>query len=210
MITIVDYGLGNLGSIRNMLKRIGAESRISGDPGEIRTSGALILPGVGAFDHGMANLREKGLEEPLNEAARIRRRPVLGICLGMQLLTRMSEEGELPGLGWIEADTRRFRFPVEPGGPVLRVPHMGWNIVTPKPDSVLFRGMTEQENRFYFVHSYRVLCDNPLDVGGMTPYGEPFCSVIESGNILATQFHPEKSHRFGMRLLENFAALTRA
>lgn len=201
MITIVDYGVGNLGSIRNMLKRIGAQVEISGDAGAIAAARKLLLPGVGAFDHAMQRLDASGLRATLDRKALVEKVPVLGICLGMQLLTRSSEEGALPGLGWIPAQTIRF-----PARPDIKVPHMGWNIVEPGAASELTAGM-EPETRFYFVHSYYVKTDSPENSILRARHGLTFDAAIQAGNIMGVQFHPEKSHRFGKHLLANFAKL---
>lgn len=202
MIVIVDYGMGNLGSIHNMFHRLGLDSTVTGDPAGIARADKLILPGVGAFDVGMRNLRERGLIPLLETKVRRDRTPVLGICLGMQLLSLRSEEGQLPGLGWIEAETVRFRF--ENQVAPLKVPHMGWNHVRPRKDLPLFDRMYEQP-RFYFVHSYHVHCRNPEDVWLSSQYGFEFTAAVQRDNVVGVQFHPEKSHKFGMRLLENFA-----
>jgi glutamine amidotransferase len=204
MIVVVDYDMGNVGSIVNMLKKIGAKAVISGDPKDIGKASRLILPGVGAFDHGMTHLSERGLIPLLTRKALEERVPVLGICLGMQLLSRRSEEGQMPGLGWVAADTIRFRFDGSEG--TLKVPHMGWNTTRlPRPHP-LFAGL-ETEARFYFVHSYHVRCDREEDVVTASDYGFAFHSSIGRDNIMGTQFHPEKSHRYGMKLLENFVNL---
>lgn len=205
MITIVDYGMGNLGSIVNMLKRIGASAIITSDPEVIARSDKLILPGVGAFDAAMESIREKGLRDALDECAIRRKVSVLGICLGMQLLTRSSDEGELPGLGWIAARTRAFKGSVsEP----LKIPHMGWNVVTQSNPSPLIRGFdTLEEPRFYFVHSYYVECESTINSVLRCTYGVQFDAAIQSENVFGVQFHPEKSHRFGMKLLQNFAEI---
>lgn len=203
MITIVDYGLGNLGSIVNMLRKVGAQAELTSDPARIAQAGKLILPGVGAFDNGMENLARLGLVEPLNERVRRDGVPVLGICLGAQLLTRRSEEGKLPGLGWIEADTIRF-FSRQPAGG-LKVPHMGWNDLIVKKDNPLLTGGTEQ--RFYFVHSYHFQCDHAEDALAAAVYGYEFTAAFSRGNVFGVQYHPEKSHKFGMELLRRFAAL---
>lgn len=200
-VLIVDYGMGNLGSIRNMIRKLGGSSELCGRPEGITNARKLILPGVGAFDEGMSRLRERNLLEALGAKALGERAPVLGICLGMQLLSRRSEEGSLPGLGWIEADTRKFRFPHAPDAP--RVPHMGWNDVRPsRPHPLL--DPRDGPWRFYFVHSYHVCCDRPEDVLGTTDYGGPFVAGVARDNILGVQFHPEKSHSHGMRLLRRF------
>jgi glutamine amidotransferase len=201
MIIVIDYGVGNPGSVLNMLKKVGATAKLSSDPGEIRDSDRLILPGVGAFDEGLHALRERNLEDVLNEQVLEIGKPILGICLGMQMLTRGSEEGRERGLGWIDAETRRFRFDGRSAG--LRVPHMGWNWVKPRAIDSLFGGFSNPP-RFYFVHSYHVVCEHPDDVLATCEYGGEFVCAVRSGNVFGTQFHPEKSHRFGMRLLENF------
>ena len=202
MIVIVDYGMGNLGSMLNMLKRIGAQARIESDPEQLRRATKLILPGVGAFDAAMGRIDAvPGLREVLDAKARVEQVPMLGVCLGMQLLTRGSEEGVLPGLGWIPAVTRRF--PRQEG---LKVPHMGWNIAHPTTPSPLTSDLGP-EPRYYFVHSYYVTVDDPADSLMRTHYGLDFDSAMGHANLFGVQFHPEKSHRFGMRLLQNFAAL---
>ncbi len=204
MIVVVNYGIGNLGSVLNMLKKVGADAIISSDPVEIEKADKLILPGVGAFDAGMKHLMDSNLIGVLKEKARGRRAPTLGICLGMQMLMENSEEGELPGLGWIEGSNVRFR--IEEGNGHLKVPHMGWNTVTVKRHDSLFKDL-DDEARFYFVHSYRVVCKNDSDVLATTHHGDEFVSALQNGNIMGTQFHPEKSHKFGMKLLSNFAEL---
>jgi imidazole glycerol-phosphate synthase subunit HisH len=200
MIIIIDYGMGNVGSIRNMLKALGSESSVSADLDVIRSAKKLILPGVGAFDAGMNQLQQHDLRETLNEAVLERRVPILGICLGMQLMTRRSDEGVMPGLGWVDAEVVRFDRAVDPR---LKIPHMGWNTVQPSKDSALLSGLTG-EQRFYFVHSYRVRCAVRSDVLLTSEYGIQFDAAFEVDNIMGVQFHPEKSHRFGMSLLRNF------
>jgi glutamine amidotransferase len=201
VITIVDYGMGNLGSIRNMLRRVGASATISGDPAVLAESEKLLLPGVGHFDAAMQQIAERGLREVLDHKATVERVPTLGICLGMQLLTRGSEEGRLPGLGWVDAEV--CRFPADRG---LKVPHMGWNEVTATRPSPLTAGLGD-DARFYFVHSYYVQVDRRDDAVLTASYGVTFDAAIEAGTIYGAQFHPEKSHRFGMQLLANFASL---
>jgi glutamine amidotransferase len=201
MITIVDYGLGNLGSIRNMYKRLGVPAVITSDPSEISCATKLILPGVGAFDNAMSRLSGGALRSILDRKAMEECIPILGICLGMQLLTRSSEEGQLPGLGWIAAETKRF-----PRNDRLKVPHMGWNVVTRARDSALTKDMAG-EIRFYFVHSYCVHVDNEEDSILKAQYGITFDAGVQHGNIYGAQFHPEKSHRFGMQLLKNFSEI---
>jgi glutamine amidotransferase len=204
MIVIIDYGMGNIGSIFNMLKKIGCRASVSADPNEIWKAEKLILPGVGAFDHGIRNLAERNLISLLNEKVVDGRCPMLGICLGMQLLSNRSEEGQLPGLGWIAAETRRFKFGSEQMS--LKVPHMGWNEVRPHNQSTLFKGFDEIP-RFYFVHSYHVCCERVEDILATSYYGCEFVAAVKNENVMGTQFHPEKSHRFGMQLLRNFVSL---
>ncbi|GAB5521893.1 MAG: imidazole glycerol phosphate synthase subunit HisH [Rhodothermales bacterium] len=201
MIAIVAYGMGNTASIRNMLRRIGEESVITSDPNVIQAADALILPGVGAFDHGMQSIHAMGLANVLHDAARHQHKPILGICLGMQLMTRGSEEGSCPGLGWIDADTIRFRLSHRPE---LKVPHMGWNTTTVHRPGALFPNLDAA--RFYFVHSYHVVCDQDSDVLATAHHGLDVTAAFQHGAIMGTQFHPEKSHRFGMQLLQNFAS----
>ena len=204
MITIIDCGMGNLGSILNMLKKIGVTAVISSNIYDIEEAKKLILPGVGAFDNGMKNLNDRGLIPLINRKVLVDGVPILGICLGMQLFSKRSEEGVLPGLGWIDAETVRFRF--NSAGTNLKIPHMGWNFVDIRRENLLFRGMDENP-RFYFVHSYHVICNNSSDVLTTTSYGYNFISAVNKENIFGVQFHPEKSHKFGMRLLSNFIAL---
>lgn len=204
MITIVDYGAGNLGSVENMFRHLGIAAARSRDPDVVRNADKLLLPGVGAFDHGMRNLRATGLQESLEEAVRRRGVPFLGICLGMQLLTERSEEGTEAGLGWIAGAVRRFAFEAE--AMRLKVPHMGWNTVRATRDSLLLKSLPE-DARFYFVHSFYVAPSRPEDVILQATYGVPFAAGVARDNIYGVQFHPEKSHRFGMRLLESFAEL---
>jgi glutamine amidotransferase len=200
MIVVVDYNMGNLGSILNMLKRIGADAQVTADPKRIESADKLILPGVGAFDAGMQNLERSGLIPLLGTRVLQERVPTLGICLGMHLMTRGSTEGRRPGLGWVDAETVRF----ESTNGALKVPHMGWNRVIPGQPSALSDELPN-EPRFYFVHSYYVRCRDPGDVLFTTPYGVTFHSGSQHGNVLGVQFHPEKSHKFGMALLRNFA-----
>lgn len=199
MIGIINCGIGNLGSIQNMLKKIGIPSKILEKPDEIEGIAKLILPGVGAFDNGMKNLREQGWIEPLNKSVIEEGKPILGICLGMQMMTLGSEEGIENGLGWVDAQTIKFYF----SDPTRKIPHMGWNIVKPVNDPALFRS-EEKELRFYHVHSYYVKLANPQEEIGSTYYEYPFTSAFSKDNILGVQFHPEKSHKFGMELLKNF------
>lgn len=203
MITVVDYGVGNIGAIINMADYLGIDAETSSDPDKVRNASKLILPGVGAFDKAMLTLQNKGLIDSLNEAALKRQIPVLGICLGMQLLARRSDEGVQAGLGWVAADVVRITLP--PESP-LKVPHIGWLEVKPARKSALFDSAVYGE-RFYFDHGYYVQCDSPQDVAATIDYGSEICCAVSSGNISGVQFHPEKSHRFGMRVLEAFGKI---
>jgi glutamine amidotransferase len=201
MITIVDYGTGNLASIANMLKRVGCAAAITSQADQIAKASKLILPGVGAFDTGMRNLIGLNLIEVLNQKVLREKTPILGICLGMQLFVRGSEEGNLPGLGWVDGEVVRFKS--ETLGGRLKVPHMSWNFIDIAKESKLLSGMYDRP-RFYFVHSYHVQLDSREDLLARTSYGYAFDSALEKDNIVGVQFHPEKSHKFGMKLLKSF------
>lgn len=202
MIIVVDYGVGNLGSIVNMFKKIGAKAMASSDPVMIENAEKLILPGIGAFNAGMQKLNERGLIPLLNKLVLEKKIPVLGLCLGLQLMTKRSAEGQLPGLGWLDAVTLRFRF--DEANSNLKVPHMGWNTIETRHPHPLFTDL-DPDARFYFVHSYYVQSRDPETVLAETDYGSRFHSILGKGNIMGAQFHPEKSHKFGLRLLKNFA-----
>ena len=202
MLTIVDYGVGNLASMQNMLKKIGVPSKITSEKKDLEEADRLILPGVGAFDTCAEKLQQSGLIETLTYQVMTKQVPVLGVCVGMQLLLKGSEEGMLPGLGWIEGHNVKFRQDQLPER--TKIPHMGWTDVVPRKVSGLLNGL-EQESRFYFVHSYHALLTNEQDVLLHANYGYSFTAGLERGNIVGVQFHPEKSHKFGMKLLKNFA-----
>ncbi len=202
MIHIIDYGMGNLGSVRNMIKYLGFESKIASEVKEISSAKKLVLPGVGSFDNGMAKICELGLKSILDQLVIEEKIPILGICLGMQLMTGKSEEGTSRGLGWIDAETLKFKQ----NGRKIKIPHMGWNSVNVISPNPLVKNM-HSESRFYFVHSYYVKCNNDDNVIGKTDYGIEFASIICKENIFGCQFHPEKSHKFGMQILRNFSEL---
>ncbi len=201
MITIVDYGLGNLVSVRNMLKKSGINSVITDKPEEINSAKKLILPGVGSFDNGMKLIKEKGLREILDQKVLVDKIPILGICLGMQLLSKSSEEGIEPGLGWIDAKTIKFEF----ADNVLKIPHMGWNYISVKKENPLID--KKERQRFFLLVSYYVQCNNQEDIIATSNYGVDFTCAINHENIYGAQFHPEKSLKFGMSVLNNFANL---
>ncbi len=203
VITIIDYGMGNVMSIYNMLKKVGQKSIISSKIPDIESAEKLILPGVGAFDLGMNQLEHMGVINTLNKKVVKDKIPILGICLGLQLFANQSEEGSgQKGLGWINAYVKKFN-PVYDDKPI-RIPHMGWNEVKVVKPSRLMQDMPPY-TRFYFVHSYYIEAENKSDVLLTTEYGQVFTSGIEHENIIGVQFHPEKSHKFGMQLLRNFA-----
>ncbi|MBF0386119.1 MAG: imidazole glycerol phosphate synthase subunit HisH [Candidatus Omnitrophica bacterium] len=202
MIVIVDYGMGNLGSVVNAFMKLKVPVLATSDVNEISRAERIVLPGVGFFAKGMENLRALGLIDTLNKKALEEKVPFLGICLGMQLLTSFSEEGNAEGLGWINAKTVRFNFS---DGAGLRIPHVGWNKIAKKEDPLLLSGIAE-DNRFYFTHSYHV-APKDENILAFSFYGYDFASVIQSGNIFGVQFHPETSHKDGLLLLKNFAEI---
>ena len=200
MIVIVDYNMGNIGSVTNIIKKVGYTSVISSDVDVISQAEKIILPGVGSFDKAMQNLKDLNLIDVLNEKALVQHTPFLGICLGMQLLTKFSEEGDVKGLGWINATTKRFKLN---NFPELKIPHMGWNEVEITNKHAICENLYDYA-RFYFVHSYHVVCENQANVLMKTRFGYEFDSAIHQNNIMGVQFHPEKSHKFGMQLIKNF------
>lgn len=204
MIVIIDYGIGNLGSLLNMLKKLNIKSIISSDANEIGSADKLILPGVGSFDHGIHNLKKYELLHILNKRVIEEKTPILGICLGMQLFTKTSEEGVMQGLGWLDAVTIKFRFDTRLN---IKIPHMGWDSIKISKRNQIFNNLPE-ESMFYFVHSYHVVCKDPADVLSTTYYGYDFVSSLSRDNIIGVQFHPEKSHKYGMKVLENFSIMS--
>jgi glutamine amidotransferase len=200
MIIIIDYGAGNIGSIVNMVRKVGSEAKVSSNKEDILSAEKLILPGVGSFDYGMQKLQDSDLIDVINKKVLQDMTPILGICLGVQLMTQKSDEGNLKGLGWFDADTVKFTLDPKER---LKIPHMGWNEVSCVNGSKLFRGMKEQP-RFYFVHSYHLKSNKDEEVLVESVYGYKFAAGLEKDNIVGVQFHPEKSHKYGMKILENF------
>lgn len=203
MITIIDYGMGNLGSVYNMLKKIGEPSIITSDINLIKKAEKIILPGVGAFDSAIKRIDDLGLRDILIELAFIKKSPILGVCLGMQLLMEGSEEGLLPGLSLIKGRAYHFRNFITNG---FKIPHMGWNDVVISNSSPLTQGFNK-EARFYFVHSYFVKVDNECNSMMKCNYQINFDAAVQKNNIFGAQFHPEKSHRFGMQFFRNFSEI---
>lgn len=200
MISVLNYGMGNIASIQNMFKKVGVSCRIAATARDVEEARALVIPGVGKFDHAMDQIETLGLRGALDKAALSSKVPVLGICLGMQLMTHGSEEGQMPGLGWIKAETRL----IDGADQGLRVPHMGWDLVSiKKPNPYFDNSLGEQ--RFYFVHSFAVHCDNSADILTTTHYAGEFVSAFWAGNLLGVQFHPEKSHKYGASFLRHYA-----
>lgn len=203
MIGILDYGIGNLSSIQNMLKKAGFNSKRIKSVDDLYTVDKIILPGVGAFDYGMEMLQASNFIPTLNELVLEKKMPTLGICLGMQLMCKSSDEGVLSGLNWVDAKVRSFDFQQQDH--ILKVPHMGWNEVSVVSENILLKKDIENL-RYYFVHSYYVDCNNIEDIIITCQYGHEFVVGFRKDNIFGVQFHPEKSHRFGLELLKNFAS----
>lgn len=204
MIAIIDYDMGNVGSIKNMLEHLSVDAIITGDHKTILSADQIIIPGVGSFDQGMHNLIERGLDQVIKTFALELKKPVLGICLGMQLLGHSSEEGKCPGLGLIDFVNLRFQQTNEIP---LRIPHMGWNTVKLEKEDPLLKDI-DHTYRFYFVHSYYAKCNHQENVLMSTVYGQRFTSSVHHENIYGVQFHPEKSHHFGMKILSNFSRIS--
>ena len=200
MVTIIDYGAGNLGSIQNMIRKIGYNAIISSKEEDILNSDKLILPGVGSFDFGMTQLIKSGLINSLNKKVLQEKTPILGICLGVQLFTEKSDEGGMKGLSWFKAETVNFNFS---NTEKLKIPHMGWNKIESLKESRLLKDLST-DSKFYFVHSYHLKCLDVNDALLQTNYGYNFVSGIEKDNIVGVQFHPEKSHKYGMQIINNF------
>lgn len=203
MILIIDYGVGNVHSILNMFKKIGIEAKLSENPNEVLLADKVILPGVGSFDYGMRQLKDTGYYETIIKYANEVKKPLLGICLGMQMLGLSSEEGIEPGLGLISFKNVKFKF----NDKKLKVPHMGWNLVKSRKPNEKFCENFNDDFRFYFVHSYYAVCEDQSNVLLSCDYGFEFAAAVQKEKIYGVQFHPEKSHKFGMQLLKNFAEL---
>jgi glutamine amidotransferase len=201
-ITIIDYKAGNVKSIKNMLRKIGVDAVISNKDNDILNADKLILPGVGSFDYGMTQLQNSGLLPILNKKVSENKTPILGICLGVQLFTKKSHEGTQQGLGWLDAETIAFDKTKLPNN--YKIPHMGWTEIEFKKNCKLFDDMPEFPPRFYFVHSYHLKTNNNDNIIAVANYGYEFIVALKKDNIIGVQFHPEKSHKFGMQLLRNF------
>ena len=199
MITIIDYGMGNLRSVEKIFQRLKIDISISSNLDDINNAKKIVLPGVGHFQNGMRKLQETGIKDVLNKKILQEKTPILGICLGMQLMTNHSEEGNVDGLGWIDGETKRFNFESKK----IKIPHMGWNQVEIAKESVMTKGI-DGDNSFYFVHSYFVSCNDENDILFKSTYHHSFVSGFEKNNIVGVQFHPEKSHQYGMQLIKNF------
>ena len=202
MIVIIDYGMGNLRSVQKAFERVRIEAKICADIENINKADKLVLPGVGHFQQGINNLKNRGLFDLLNEMVLEKKKPIIGICLGMQLMTEFSEEGNCNGFGWIKAQTQKFSFT----GNGLKIPHMGWNNLAIRSNDSIYKYISH-DNFFYFVHSYFVACENDSDILAETEYGSKFVSSFHKENIFGCQFHPEKSHDKGLLILKNFAEM---
>jgi glutamine amidotransferase len=204
MITLIDYGVGNINAFANVYKRLNIPTRVAKKPSDLENVEKLILPGVGSFDYAMNQLNASGMREKLDDLVLKEKIPVIGICVGMQLMANYSEEGEVEGLKWIDAAVKKFdEHKIKSH---TKFPHMGWNDVVPKNNNLLFKGL-ENDSLFYFLHSYYFICNQPNEVIGISQYGEEFCCAVNKDNIYGIQFHPEKSHHYGETLLNNFALI---
>lgn len=202
MIAVIDYGMGNVRSMTNALYYVGHDAVVTADPKVIDNASHIILPGVGAFGDAMHNITVRGLDAVLRQQVLEKGKPFLGVCLGLQLLAKSSEEhGHHVGLGWFDAEVIKFKFN---GNERLKVPHMGWNEVVPRTDHAIFRHLKDTEMTFYFVHSFHIVCRRQSDVAATCDYGLTFAAAVARDNIVATQFHPEKSQDNGIQVLNNF------
>lgn len=201
-VSVLDYGCGNINSVLRMIERAGGRASVITTAQEIEANQKIIIPGVGAFDYGIDQLEKLDLVESLHKYALKDKKWVMGICLGMQIMCNSSEEGEKPGLGWINAEVRHFHDMNIAG---MKVPHMGWEKISPQRESDIFD--MEAENRYYFVHSYRVVAKEVNDVIATAVYGDRFVAAFQKGKIIGVQFHPEKSHKYGLELMKKFVSL---
>ena len=204
MITLANYGLGNIQAFANIYKRLNIPVSVADTTDELEQAEKIVLPGVGAFDWAMTRLNDSGMRACLDDLVLRQKLPILGVCVGMQMMARRSDEGKLPGLGWINAEVKKFE--IAAFTQKTHLPHMGWNNVLPKKTDCLFRDL-EVNPRYYFLHSYYFLPQSTDDVLAVTDYNSLFCSSVRSGNVFGTQFHPEKSHQWGIQLLKNFSEL---
>jgi len=204
MIAVVDYGSGNIQAIANILGVLKIPFTLAHQPDDVGAAEKILLPGVGAFDQAMGELEKSGMRRALDQSVLAEKKPILGICVGMQLLAKSSQEGAAKGLGWIDAEVRRFDHSTF--GPATQLPHMGWNTVEPVRSDPLFADV-DLQNGYYFLHSYYFACSDPGDVLAVTDYGVKFTSAVRRDKVYGVQFHPEKSHRAGVQLLKNFALL---
>lgn len=205
MITIIDYGLGNIRAFVNVYERLNIKTKVAHNARDIAGATKIILPGVGAFDYAMAQLNASGMRDELENQVLGNKIPVVGICVGMQMLAKSSDEGNLPGLGWIDGEVKLFDSNLIPYK--TRLPHMGWNNINPVNGHDLLNGLDAQ-SRFYFLHSYYFVCHNEKEIISTTEYGISYASAVNRKNIFGIQFHPEKSHSNGIQLLKNFALLS--
>ena len=203
MIGIVDYGLGNISAFANIFHKVNAPFTLAKTAAELRVADRIVLPGVGSFDYAMKLLDDSGMRDALDAKVLEEKTPVIGVCVGMQMMATVSEEGSRPGLGWIDGEVKKF---IERPEHAVRIPHMGWNNAAPVREHPLLDGL-DDESRFYFLHSYYFACRRTDDVLATTEYDGRFTCAVAHENIFGVQFHPEKSHRWGSRLLENFARL---
>jgi len=204
MITIIDYGLGNVLALVNVYSRLNIPVAVAKSANDFVKSTKLILPGVGSFDHAMQQLDQSGIRQSIEQLVLQQGMPILGICVGMQMLAKSSNEGKLSGLGWIDGEVKKFDVSTMPQG--TNLPHMGWNDVKPVVEGGLFKGM-EQDAKFYFLHSYYFECHQPSNILALTDYGSEFSCAVRRDNVYGVQFHPEKSHHFGSQLLRNFSEI---
>lgn len=204
MITIIDYGLGNIKAFANLYERLNVKVKIAKESKDLIGADKIILPGVGSFDYAMTRLEESGMKAKLNDLVLVEKIPILGVCVGMQMMGNRSDEGELAGLGWIDGEVKLFdktKIPYK-----TKSPHMGWNNISPQKETIILNSLNE-ESRFYFLHSYYFKCNNEENVLATSEYGEIFACVINKENIYGVQFHPEKSHKWGEQVLRNFERL---